>query len=74
MASKLIKRIWGTPFAEQEREEAEFVKQIERGLANGEFKMYLQFLVDNKEKKIVSAEVSAAKMAPTAVKAGVATM
>lgn len=56
MASKLIKRIWGTPFAEQEREEAEFVKQIEHGLANGEFKMYLQFIVDNKEKKIVSAE------------------
>ena len=30
--------------------------EIEKGLKNGEFKMYLQFIVDNKTKRISSAE------------------
>ena len=33
-----------------------FLKKIENGFKNGEFKMYLQFVVDNKTKKIVCAE------------------
>ena len=37
-------------------EEKDFLKKIEEGLKNDEFKMYLQFIVDNKDKKIVSAE------------------
>lgn len=32
------------------------LRTIEEGLQNGEFKMYLQFIVDNKTKGIVSAE------------------
>ena len=36
--------------------EKEFLKKIENGFKNGEFKMYLQFVVDNKTKKIVCAE------------------
>ena len=32
------------------------VRKIEEGFENGEFKMYLQFIVDNKTKKIASAE------------------
>ena len=36
--------------------EKEFLKKIERGFKNQEFKMYLQFIVDNKTKHIVSAE------------------
>ena len=32
------------------------LEEIEQGLKNGEFKMYLQFIVDNKTKQIVSAE------------------
>lgn len=36
--------------------EKEFLKKIEYGLKNQEFKMYLQFIVDNKTKHIVSAE------------------
>ena len=32
------------------------LKQIEAGLKKREFKMYLQFIIDNKSKKIVSAE------------------
>ena len=36
--------------------EKEFLKKIEAGLANGEFKTHLQFIVNNKTKKIVSAE------------------
>ena len=35
----------------------ELLAAIEKGLQNGEFKMYLQFIVDNKTKNIVSAEV-----------------
>ena len=34
----------------------ELLDDIERGLKNDEFKMYLQFIVDNKTKQIVSAE------------------
>ena len=34
----------------------DFVATIEKGLQNDEFKMYLQFIVDNKTKNIVSAE------------------
>lgn len=34
----------------------DFLKAIENGLQNDEFKMYLQFIVDNKTKSIVSAE------------------
>ena len=37
-------------------EERSFLHYIEDGLKNKEFKMYLQFIVDNKTKKIVSAE------------------
>ena len=36
--------------------EKEFLKKIENGFKNNEFKMYLQFIVDNKTKKLVSAE------------------
>ena len=36
--------------------EKEFLNKIEAGLANGEFKTYLQFIVNNENKKIVSAE------------------
>ena len=39
-----------------EDEETILLKQIEEGFKNEEFKMYLQFIVDNKTKKIVSAE------------------
>lgn len=37
-------------------EEKNLTESILRGLENNEFKMYLQFIVDNKTKKIVSAE------------------
>jgi EAL domain-containing protein (putative c-di-GMP-specific phosphodiesterase class I) len=37
-------------------EEKEITESILNGLENNEFKMYLQFIVDNKTKKIVSAE------------------
>ena len=37
-------------------QEKEFLKKIDAGLLNREFKMYLQFIVDNKSKDIVSAE------------------
>lgn len=33
-----------------------FIREVEEGLQNGAFKLYLQFLVENKTKKIVSAE------------------
>lgn len=36
--------------------ENEITQSILEGLKNNEFKMYLQFIVDNKEKKFVSAE------------------
>ena len=36
--------------------EKELLNKIEAGLANGEFKTYLQFIVENKTRKIVSAE------------------
>lgn len=39
-----------------EKSSANLLKTIENGLQNGEFKMYLQFIVDNKTKGIVSAE------------------
>ena len=38
------------------QEEKEITESILRGFENKEFKMYLQFIVDNKTKKIVSAE------------------
>ena len=37
-------------------EEKKLVKKIEEGFKNHEFKMYLQFIVDNNTKQIVSAE------------------
>ena len=37
-------------------EEKQLIKKIEDGFKNHEFKMYLQFIVDNNTKKIVSAE------------------
>lgn len=37
-------------------EEKEIVDNILKGIENNEFKMYLQFIVDNKTEKIVSAE------------------
>lgn len=36
--------------------EKEDIKRIEEAFKNNEFKMYLQFVVDNKEKKLASAE------------------
>ncbi len=36
--------------------EKNLLRKIEEGFENGEFKMYLQFIVDNKTKKIASAE------------------
>ena len=38
------------------RQEKKLLKEIELGLDNDEFKMHLQFIVDNKTKKISSAE------------------
>ena len=40
----------------KDTEEKNLIKKIEDGFKNGEFKMYLQFIVDNKTKKFVSAE------------------
>ncbi len=40
----------------QSAEERLLLKKIEKGFETGEFKMYLQFIVDNKTKKIASAE------------------
>ena len=40
-------------------EEQAFLNKIKAGLANNEFKMYLQFIVDNKTKQIISAEALA---------------
>lgn len=37
-------------------EEEQITESILKGFANNEFKMYLQFIVDNRTKKIVSAE------------------
>ncbi len=37
-------------------DEKAYLKKIENGLKDGEFKMHLQFIVDNKNKKIASAE------------------
>ncbi len=39
-----------------EQEEKQITEKILKGFENNEFKMYLQFVVDNKTKKIVSAE------------------
>ncbi len=38
------------------QEEKKITESILKGLEKNEFKMYLQFIVDNKTKKIVSAE------------------
>lgn len=57
MKSKLIDKIakilsaWKNKFREKE-----LLKKIEEAFKNEEFKMHLQFIVDNKSKKIVSAE------------------
>lgn len=40
-------------------EEQVFLNKIKAGLANDEFKMYLQFIVDNKSKRLMSAEALA---------------
>ena len=40
----------------QRRDDLKLMKRIEHGIKNREFKMHLQFIVDNKTKKIVSAE------------------
>lgn len=40
----------------QKDKDKKFVQNILEGIENNEFKMYLQFIVDNKTKKIVSAE------------------
>lgn len=37
-------------------DESEYVNKISKGIDNNEFKMHLQFVVDSKTKKIVSAE------------------
>lgn len=42
--------------AKNETEEKKATDSILQGIENNEFKMYLQFIVDNKTKKIVSAE------------------
>lgn len=36
--------------------EKKLLKKIKNGFKNNEFKMYIQFIVDNKLKKIVSAK------------------
>lgn len=43
-------------FKDYSAEEKDLLGKIETGLKNNEFKMYLQFIVDNKTKKITSAE------------------
>ena len=47
--------VWPVPT----EEEKAFGKKIEAGLENQEFKMYLQFIVDNTTKRIMSAEALA---------------
>lgn len=53
MSNKILKLFKGQ---ENMSDEKKFLKQIEEGLNLGQFKMYLQFIVDNKTKKIASAE------------------
>ena len=52
----LLKKRKHASKAASKAEEKRFIDAIRRGLENDEFKMYLQFCVDNKTKKIVSAE------------------
>ena len=44
------------PTISEKRTDKKFLKEIEDGFKNREFKMHLQFIVDNKMKRIVSAE------------------
>lgn len=48
-----------TAVATPSEDEKAFLSKIEAGLDNQEFKMYLQFIVDNKTKQIMSAEALA---------------
>lgn len=57
MSSKLLKKF--TDFLSEKKtisKERHFLKKLEKGFKNDEFKMHLQFIVDNKTKKIVSSE------------------
>lgn len=57
MNKNILKNISGSIKEIKNRsEEKMLLRKIEEGFKNEEFKMYLQFIVDNKEKKIVSAE------------------
>ncbi len=47
------------------QEEKKITESILKGFENNEFKMYLQFIVDNKTKKIVSAEALSRWDSPT---------
>ena len=52
-SEKIINFLSGT---KNRAKEKMLIKKIKRGLKNNEFKMHLQFIVDNKTKKIVSSE------------------
>ena len=57
MSNKFIEFFKNIPSAKNDKcGEKELIKEIENALTNQEFKMYLQFIVDNKTKKISSAE------------------
>ena len=57
MRNKLIRFLKNSISSEAfSAEEKEMLKAIETAFCNGEFKMYLQFIVDNKEKKLAAAE------------------
>lgn len=43
-------------YLQKRAEEKRFIEKIENGLKNNEFKMHLQFIVDNKTKKLSSVE------------------
>ncbi len=57
MSNKIIESISNVVLAKRTpSSEKKLLKSIENGFKNHEFKMHLQFIVDNKNKKIVSAE------------------
>ena len=57
LLSLMLKKLKGkTPCGNFSREDEALVEKIEKGFKNNEFKMYLQFVVDSKTKKIASAE------------------
>ena len=57
MNNNLFKKIYGLPFPAKEFITGKnLIKKIEKGFENNEFKMYLQFIIDNKTKKIAMAE------------------